>query len=187
MVQIERVSVSTSSVRSNGNYSSDSRVRMALLGSARVASGFCLAYAITAPFRKDFGVFGKLEILIAKCSLVLMSATPLAVRTWCRCWIAAFGLRYTRPAAVEMTCTDIWDIGGIEMLFVSRAVCALLNVVNSSTFVGFSDSSGSWEGLHFATGVVFSIIPSEFRTRIGRIQPRRNCNRGTAKRIVFGT
>ena len=39
---------------------------------------FRLAYATTVPFGRYFGVFKKLEIVIANYSLVLMSATPFA-------------------------------------------------------------------------------------------------------------
>ena len=68
-----------------------------------MASGLRWAYATTVPFGRHFGVVQKFEIIIANRSLVLMSATPFAVRTRCRCWIAAFGSRYTRPAAVDTT------------------------------------------------------------------------------------
>ena len=123
---------STFSVRSNGKCSIDSSVRLALSGSACMASGFRLTYATTVPFGRHFGVFEKFEIIIANRSLVLMSATPFAVRTLCRCWIAAFGSRYTRPAAVDTPGTAIWDIGGIVEFCVSRTVWACL--MSNSTF-----------------------------------------------------
>ena len=94
-----------------------------------------------------------------------MSATPIAVRTACRCWIAAFGSRNTRTAAV-------WDIGGIVIFFVSRTVWPWLNVLLPGVPGWFSSSLVSFCSLRLATVFVLVKVPSLSRASIGRPQPR---------------
>ena len=101
-----------------------------------------------------------------------MSATPFAVRTLCRCWIAAFGSRYTRPAAVDATGTAISDIGGIVVFVVSRTVRAWLNVLLPGVFGWFSTSLVSFWSRRLAVGFEFVKVPSLLRGSTGRTQPR---------------
>ena len=72
-----------------------------------MVSGFRVAYATNVPFGRHLGVVVNLEIVIANHSVVLMYANPFAVGSRCRCSIAAFASRYTRPAAVGTTCAAI--------------------------------------------------------------------------------
>ena len=120
------------------------------------------------PFGRHFGFFEKLEIVIANRSLVLMSATPFAVRTLSCCWTAAFGSRYTRLAAVDTTGTAIWKIGGIVIFFVSRTVWTWLNVLPPGIFNWSCISLISFGCLLLSTVFVFVNFPSGLRASVER-------------------